>query len=155
MRRLRFLLLFAIAAVAATEFVPGTALSGESVPSWPQFHGPKRDNNSAETGLLKQWPEAGPKLLWTAKGLGHGFSSVSIAAGRHHQRRLSPGNQRRPIVRHDDHPLKRLDWLRRTIKNYGRRLHAFVLSANHDRLFAETPQPNLTSENSAKNSTND
>jgi len=48
---------------------------------WPQFHGPNRDNISAEKGLLKKWPEKGPALLWTADGLGHGFSSVSIAAG--------------------------------------------------------------------------
>lgn len=49
---------------------------------WPQFHGPKRDNISSETGLLKRWPKGGPKLLWTARGLGHGFSSVSIKGGR-------------------------------------------------------------------------
>jgi len=49
---------------------------------WPQFHGPKRDNISTETGLLKRWPEGGPKLLWTARGLGHGFSSISVKGGR-------------------------------------------------------------------------
>jgi len=49
---------------------------------WPQFHGPRRDNKSEETGLLEQWPEGGPKLLWTAKGIGHGFSTVAIADGR-------------------------------------------------------------------------
>ena len=49
--------------------------------SWPQFHGPMRDNISTETGLLKKWPPNGPPLLWTAKGLGHGFSSVAIADG--------------------------------------------------------------------------
>ena len=48
---------------------------------WPQFHGPKRDNMSSETGLLKEWPENGPALIWTAKGLGHGYSTVSIAGG--------------------------------------------------------------------------
>jgi outer membrane protein assembly factor BamB len=48
---------------------------------WPQFHGPNRDNISTEKGLLKKWPEAGPALLWTAKGLGHGYSTVSIASG--------------------------------------------------------------------------
>ena len=48
---------------------------------WPQFHGPNRDNLSTEKGLLKKWPEKGPALLWTAQGLGHGYSSVSIAAG--------------------------------------------------------------------------
>ena len=50
-------------------------------PIWPQFHGPNRDNLSTESGLLKKWPENGPALLWTARGLGHGYSTVSIAAG--------------------------------------------------------------------------
>ena len=50
-------------------------------PCWPQFHGPNRDNISTEKNLLKQWPEKGPELLWTVKGLGHGFSSMSIASG--------------------------------------------------------------------------
>ena len=56
----------------------GPAIAGD----WPQFHGPKRDNISTETGLLKRWPDGGPKLLWTARGLGHGFSSISVKGGR-------------------------------------------------------------------------
>ncbi len=51
------------------------------MPYWPQFHGPKGDNISLETGLLKQWPEKGPKLLWTSKGIGGGFGCPSIATG--------------------------------------------------------------------------
>ncbi len=49
---------------------------------WPCFHGPKRNNLSAETGLLQAWPEDGPELLWTAFGIGHGYSTVSIAGDR-------------------------------------------------------------------------
>ena len=48
---------------------------------WPQFHGPNRDNISTEKGLLKKWPENGPTLIWMTRGLGHGFSSISIADG--------------------------------------------------------------------------
>ncbi len=48
---------------------------------WPQFRGPNRDGKSAETGLLKKWPKAGPKLLWSVGGLGIGFSSVAITGG--------------------------------------------------------------------------
>ena len=48
---------------------------------WPQFHGPNRDNISTEKGLLKKWPKEGPELLWRSQGLGHGYSSVSIASG--------------------------------------------------------------------------
>ena len=50
-------------------------------PFWPRFHGPNRDNISHETGLLKRWPEGGPPLVWTARGIGHGYSSVSLAHG--------------------------------------------------------------------------
>ena len=48
---------------------------------WPQFHGPNRDNISTDTGLLRKWPVNGPALLWTTRGLGHGYSSISIANG--------------------------------------------------------------------------
>ncbi len=48
---------------------------------WHCFHGLSRDNKSAETGLLKKWPETGPELLWTITDLGKGYSSVSIAEG--------------------------------------------------------------------------
>ena len=51
-------------------------------PWWPHFHGPRRDNISRETGLLKKWPENGPTLLWKFPGCGDGFSGVSIAEGK-------------------------------------------------------------------------
>jgi len=73
------LVLCMIAAPARAEDRP---VPDEKGAAWPQFHGPKRDNLSTETGLLPKWPEGGPKRLWTAKGLGHGYSSVSIADGR-------------------------------------------------------------------------
>ncbi len=49
---------------------------------WPQWHGPNRDNVSTETGLLKQWPDGGPPLLWKATGLGKGVMSLAVAGGR-------------------------------------------------------------------------
>ena len=60
--------------------VPGSAV-GELEQEWPCFHGPKRDNKSTETGLLKKWPDGGPELLWTASGLGKGYSSVTVGGG--------------------------------------------------------------------------
>ena len=57
--------------------VPG-ALPGQ----WPQWRGPNRDGKSPETGLLKQWPEAGPALAWKATGIGTGYSSVAVVGGR-------------------------------------------------------------------------
>jgi len=49
---------------------------------WPQFRGPNRDGKSPETGLLKQWPAAGPRLIGTISGVGGGFSSPVIAGER-------------------------------------------------------------------------
>ncbi len=57
---------------------------------------------------------------------------------------MSRGNERRAIVRDDVDRRKRLDWLRRTVETYGWRLHAFVLLNNHEHLFVETPEPNLS-----------
>ena len=49
---------------------------------WAQWRGPTRDGISPETGLLKEWPAGGPRLVWKATGLGGGYSGPAIAAGR-------------------------------------------------------------------------
>ncbi len=46
---------------------------------WPQWQGPDRDGKSADTGLLKEWPEGGPPLAWRIDNLGGGDSAPSIA----------------------------------------------------------------------------
>lgn len=53
-----------------------------SVNDWPQWRGPHRDGISPETGLLEEWPDSGPPLVWEAKGLGNGFASVAVVEGR-------------------------------------------------------------------------
>ncbi len=49
---------------------------------WPQWQGPERNAISRETGLLQSWPTGGPPLAWKAEGLGGGYTTPSIAAGR-------------------------------------------------------------------------
>jgi outer membrane protein assembly factor BamB len=49
---------------------------------WPQWRGPHRDGISPETGLLKQWPAEGPKLLWKTSTLGGGYSGVAVVDGK-------------------------------------------------------------------------
>ncbi len=49
---------------------------------WPSFRGADRTGISHETGLLKQWPVDGPKLLWETAGAGRGYSSLAIAGGK-------------------------------------------------------------------------
>ena len=62
--------------------VAAMASLSDAATSWPCFHGPERNNRSVEKGLLQSWPEDGPQLLWTASDIGHGYSSVAIAADR-------------------------------------------------------------------------
>jgi outer membrane protein assembly factor BamB len=49
---------------------------------WPQWRGPQRDGASQETGLLKQWPAGGPKLLWQVNDIGDGYSTPSVVGER-------------------------------------------------------------------------
>jgi outer membrane protein assembly factor BamB len=49
---------------------------------WPQWRGAGRDDVATDKGLLEQWPEGGPTLIWTGNKLGDGYSSVVIDAGR-------------------------------------------------------------------------
>ncbi len=49
---------------------------------WPQWRGPERTGLSKETGLLKQWPKGGPKLLWKVKDLGGGYSTPAVVGDR-------------------------------------------------------------------------
>jgi len=58
------------------------AVMAQSAANWPQWRGPNRDGISKETGLLKQWPDDGPPLVWKATGAGRGYSSFSVSNGR-------------------------------------------------------------------------
>jgi outer membrane protein assembly factor BamB len=49
---------------------------------WPQWRGLNRDGQSRETGLLKEWPKEGPKLLWQVNDLGKGYATPSVSGGR-------------------------------------------------------------------------
>lgn len=69
-------------------------LPAATAADWPQFRGPNRDNISRETGLLRQWPAKGPKLLWTVP-VAQGYAGAAIVAGR---------------VYHHDYDEKTSDW---------------------------------------------
>lgn len=45
-----------------------------------EWRGPDRSGIYNETGLLKQWPAEGPKLLWEYNDSGFGYSSATITA---------------------------------------------------------------------------
>ncbi len=48
---------------------------------WPQWLGPQRDGVWRETGIVKKFPEGGPRRLWRTE-LGSGYSGPAIANGK-------------------------------------------------------------------------
>jgi outer membrane protein assembly factor BamB len=63
-------------------FVTRSASIGASSSDWPQWRGPERNGISRESGLLKQWPAAGPKLLWQLNDIGDGYSTPAVVGKR-------------------------------------------------------------------------
>ncbi|MFC1794935.1 PQQ-binding-like beta-propeller repeat protein [Planctomycetota bacterium] len=55
--------------------------AGSTLADWPQYLGPNRNATSPETGLLRSWPEAGPKVLWTIP-LGAGYGGAAVSEGK-------------------------------------------------------------------------
>lgn len=71
-----------------------SALSQVAAPAeWFQWRGPDRDGISQETGLLQDWPKAGPTQVWRATGAGSGYSSFSSAGGRLYTLGARAGNE--------------------------------------------------------------
>ena len=52
-----------------------------SLADWPQYLGPDRNAISPDKGLLRSWPEAGPKVLWTVP-LGPGYGGAAVSEGK-------------------------------------------------------------------------
>jgi outer membrane protein assembly factor BamB len=67
MRRLYFTILISLICIG---------ISAQDIAQW---RGPNRNGIYNETGLLKKWPVAGPKLLWHFDELGDGHTSASVA----------------------------------------------------------------------------
>jgi outer membrane protein assembly factor BamB len=70
-------------------FVPGIlccatllAMSVASASDWPQWRGPDRNGISDEKGFRKEWPKAGPDLLWKVSDIGRGYSTPAVVGDR-------------------------------------------------------------------------
>ncbi len=72
---------FAVCLIALSVALVIPRLSAETVHDWPQYRGPERDGTSPESGLLTEWPEDGPRVLWK-RAVGTGFSGLAVAGGR-------------------------------------------------------------------------
>ena len=69
---------YVCAAWLAVGMVSGASALAED---WPQFRGARRDAISNETGLLRQWPADGPKLLWQVQ-VCEGYAGAAIVGDR-------------------------------------------------------------------------
>ncbi len=67
--------------VLVVTIVTSHGTAGAEEPTWPSWRGLHRDGKSPDTGLLKSWPQGGPKKLWEVEGIGGGYSSVTLDGG--------------------------------------------------------------------------
>lgn len=62
----------------ACTFLFSAAVQADDVHQWRGLH---RNGIYHETGLLKSWPSNGPKMIWSTKGIGNGYSSPVAVDG--------------------------------------------------------------------------
>jgi outer membrane protein assembly factor BamB len=68
-----------LAAAALAAFIPTLPSRADD---WPQWRGPLRNGHSSETGLMNEWPKAGPKLLWKIDNAGMGYATPAVVGAR-------------------------------------------------------------------------
>ena len=76
--------------ITTRNLVLGAALSGlllalspkAETADWLQWRGAGRKDHSPDTGLLKHWPEEGPKRLWLYREAGRGYAGPAIVDGK-------------------------------------------------------------------------
>lgn len=59
----------------------GWAGAAAAAGDWPQFRGPDRTNISKESGLLRAWPDGGPRVRWATE-VCEGYAGAAIHGGR-------------------------------------------------------------------------
>ena len=55
--------------------------STASAQDWPKFLGPTGDSKSTQTNLLREWPAAGPEVIWSTD-VGVGYGGPVVKDGR-------------------------------------------------------------------------
>ena len=71
----------------------GTILTGNTARTdWPSFQGPNGNSVADAKGLMKNWPEEGPRLEWSLP-VGPGFAAAVVQAGMVYLLDRKPGEQ--------------------------------------------------------------
>src|SRR5260370_5486420 len=63
-------------------FLSGILCLAAGAADWPQWRGPRRNGISQESGLLKEWPKDGPRLLWRIADIGDGYATPAVVGTR-------------------------------------------------------------------------
>jgi outer membrane protein assembly factor BamB len=71
-----------IGCLAILCFFTGITTAQAEDGDWSQWRGPARDGRAAPQKLLKSWPEGGPKLKWSYKEAGLGYSTPTVSNGK-------------------------------------------------------------------------
>lgn len=85
--------LWTIVVVGMLALAPSVSTQVAPAAEWFQWRGPDRDGISPETGLLQDWPKAGPPQVWRTTGAGNGYSSFSASGGRLYTLGARAGNE--------------------------------------------------------------
>jgi len=84
--------IFLLTCLSFSASEPLAAADPKTDSDWPTWRGPQRNGICLETGLLQEWTQQGPPLVWQTEGLGGGYSSIAVADGRIY----TMGRRRRP-----------------------------------------------------------
>jgi outer membrane protein assembly factor BamB len=125
----------------ATILVTVSAISGWAN-NWPHYLGPNDNATSSETGLLREWPEAGPTVLWTVP-LGHGYGAPAVYDGKVYV--LDREGTEKDIMRCFDLATGKEEWqyAYSAEGRYGHDGSRCVPSVNEDRIYSIGQQGDL------------
>ncbi|MCK6483616.1 MAG: PQQ-like beta-propeller repeat protein [Phycisphaerae bacterium] len=76
--RLRFP---SLPALCSTGAVALFVIASDAAAQWPQWGGPRRDFTADAAKLATQWPDGGPKKLWSRE-LGDGYAAICVDDGK-------------------------------------------------------------------------
>lgn len=88
---------------------------------WPQWLGAGRDAVWSESGIIKKFPEGGPRLRWKAE-LGGGYSGPSVSRGRVFvmDRLAKPIDPAKAKFLHDGPPPRNINFVRKLLPGVER-----------------------------------
>jgi outer membrane protein assembly factor BamB len=70
-----------IAAALSCSIVANLICAGVAAGQWPQFGGPGRDFQCDDVALETEWPETGPRVVWS-QAFGDGYSGIALEGRR-------------------------------------------------------------------------